>query len=65
MIFLIVSGKGMVTGASEKGYAYSITKPSPIVDSLDPIMIDLRDKEMIPIYKKLKGSWRLFYREGG
>jgi hypothetical protein len=64
-VFLIVSGKGMVTGASEKGYAYTETEPSLIVESLDHITIDLRGKDMIPIYKRLKGNWYLFYKQGG
>lgn len=64
-VFLVASGKGMVGGSAEKGYAYSPTEPSPLVDSLDRINIDLRDKDMVPVYKKLKGDWYLFYREGG
>lgn len=64
-IFLVSSGKGMVAGSSEKGYVYSPTEPMPLINSLDRVDIDLKNKDMIPVYKRLKGNWYLFYREGG
>jgi hypothetical protein len=49
-----------VGASSEKSYIYSTTPPTPLVDSLDYVIE--RDRgEQKPVYKKLQGSWYLYY----
>lgn len=50
---------GMVTGGSYKGYVYSENELSPIINSLDKPSIPV--KSMVPIYRKIKDSWYLYY----
>jgi hypothetical protein len=65
VMFVLVSSRGMVTGGSMKGYAYSPKEPSPLVDSLENL--DFRDskKDINTVYKRLKGNWYLFYQASG
>lgn len=59
VIFMPVSLTGLATGGDEKGYAYVMKKVSPLVDSLDNITIQVQS--LVPVYKKLKGNWYLYY----
>jgi hypothetical protein len=59
-IYLLTSSAGMVTSGSAKGYAYSTKHLFPLSDSLDKIPPDLRNQTNV--YKKLRGSWYLFYQ---
>ena len=65
VILVLASSRGMVTGGSLKGYAYSSKEPSPLVDSLENL--DFRDskKDINTVYKRLKGNWYLFYQASG
>jgi hypothetical protein len=65
LILVLASSRGMVTGGSLKGYAYSPKEPSPLVDSLENL--DFRDskKDINTVYKRLKGNWYLFYQASG
>ena len=57
VVMFLASTKGLVTGGSSKGYAYSLKEPSPIVDSLENVSF----KTSRIAYKRLKGNWYLFY----
>ena len=56
-VMFLASTRGLVTGGSSKGYAYSLKEPEVIVDSLDNATFS---KSRIA-YKRLKGNWYLFY----
>src|SRR6266446_2633760 len=57
LILFLASTKGLVTGGSSKGYAYSLKEPEVIVEALDNASFS---KSGI-VYKRLKGNWYLFY----
>lgn len=61
VIFFIVSANGSVSGGSEKGYAYSTKEPVKLVESLD----NRNEKidSFVPIYKKIKERWYLYYKQ--
>jgi hypothetical protein len=56
-VMFLASTRGLVTGDSSKGYAYSLKPPETIVDSLENATFS---KSRIA-YKRLKGNWYLFY----
>lgn len=58
--YLYVStwGIGIVPSGSAKGYFYSMTKPSPLVDDLDDWNLDLADGFA---YRHVSGPWYLFF----
>ncbi|HEV7683811.1 MAG TPA: hypothetical protein VGO68_16905 [Pyrinomonadaceae bacterium] len=56
-IMFLASTRGLVTGGSAKGYAYSIKDPVPIVESFENVSF----KDSRIAYKRLKGHWYLFY----
>jgi len=58
-IFLLSSTTGLATGGDEKGYAYCGHEPTPLVDSLDSIPIEV--KSLQQVYKRVKGNWYLYY----
>ena len=58
-IYLLASGRGMVTGGSRKGYVYSPTALAPVYASLDSIPPDLASN--VTGYRHLSGPWYLFY----
>jgi hypothetical protein len=64
-ILLLASTQGLVTGGSGKGYAYCVKEPSPIIESLDNFNFKDSKREMNYIYRKLKGTWYLFYEVSG
>ena len=57
LILFLASTKGLVTGGSSKGYAYSLKQPEVVVESLDHA--DFSKSRIV--YKHLKGNWYLFY----
>ncbi len=57
LILFLASSKGLVTGGSSKGYAYSLKRPEVIIESLDKP--DFSKSRIV--YKRLKGNWYLFY----
>ncbi len=59
ILFLPIEATGMVTGGIEQGYAYTEVEPSPLVDSLEHLSIDV--KSLQPVFKKLRGNWYLYY----
>jgi hypothetical protein len=61
LILFIASSKGLVTGGSSKGYAYSVKDPPLIVESLDNYSFKDSDKDINLAYRKLKGHWYLYY----
>lgn len=65
IILVIASSRGLVTGGSSKGYAYSPNEPSPILESLDNVSFKDSQKEINIAYKRLKGNWYLFYEVSG
>ena len=58
-IYLLASGRGMVTGGSSKGYAYSPTELSPTYPTLDSIPSDLPSN--VTGYRHVSGPWYLYY----
>jgi len=64
-ILFLASTKGLVTGGSSKGYAYSVKEPPLIVESLDNYSFKDSKKDMNIVYRKLKGNWYLFYEVSG
>lgn len=65
LILVLASSRGMVTGGSSKGYAYSSNEPLPISDSLDNVNFKDSQKEINIAYKRLKGNWYLYYKVSG
>jgi hypothetical protein len=63
VVFLDVSGVGMVTGGASKGYAYSLRPLTPIVASLDDP--DTGGRKNGRLYKPLGGQWYIYYEWGG
>lgn len=64
-IFFVASTKGMLTGESQKGYAYSELPLAPTVTSLDrtlPANVS-PGSDGIFAFKSLKTNWYLFYYE--
>ena len=61
-VFLIVQVKGLVTGGSAKGYAYSDTGLEPRCDSLDNREVRKARDEPEICFKPLGGKW-YFYLE--
>lgn len=60
--YFLASSKGLVTGGSGKGYAYSEKDLSPLSESLDKISTDLLHKSANrTVYKRIKPNWYLFY----
>ena len=60
ILFLIASAEGMVTGGSDKGYAFS---PVPLLtqqQSLDGLPPGSRSG--VPSFKHLDGNWYLYFR---
>ena len=57
-IFFIASASGLVTGGSEKGYAFLPAVPAKVYDSLDKLPAD--SKSNIPSFKHLDGNWYLY-----
>jgi hypothetical protein len=55
----IASTQATTLSSSEKSYVFSTTMLSPVVDSLDTVARGRRDQR--PVYKKLHGSWYLYY----
>jgi hypothetical protein len=55
----IASSKGILS-SSEKSYIYSTTPLTPLVDSLDAV-IERDHGDQKPVYKKLHGSWYIYY----
>ena len=58
-IYLLASGRGMVTGGSRKGYVYSPAALAPMYPSLDSVPPDLPSN--VTGYRHLSGPWYLFY----
>ena len=56
-VMFLASTKGLLTGGSSKGYAYSLKQPEFIVDSLDHASF----ANTRIVYKRIKGNWYLFY----
>src|SRR5262245_61430813 len=65
LILCLASTKGLVTGGSSKGYAYSAKEPLLIVDSLDNYSFKDSIKDINIVYRKLKGNWYLYYEVSG
>jgi hypothetical protein len=63
-IVLISSTKGLSTDGSAKGYAFSQKSLSPTFDSLDNMHQEIlvgRVKPGLPVYRKIKDGWYLYY----
>ena len=63
-IFLTASAKGLTISGSEKGYVYSLKPLSPTFDSLDNMHDEIRNgkvKPGLPVYRKIKEDWYLYY----
>jgi hypothetical protein len=60
VLFLIASAKGLVTGGSDKGYAYSPLPLEPLGESLDSI--HAAPSSGVPAFKRLEGPWYLYVR---
>jgi hypothetical protein len=58
-VYLIAYSEGLGGGGSGKGYVYSSKELSPLYDSLDNLPPASSNGKHV--YKKLKGSWYLFY----
>ncbi len=50
---------GLVTGGSEKGYAYLPNTPKNLVNSIDDSKSSTESN--VPIYRHITGNWYLFY----
>jgi len=60
--YFFSSSKGLVTGGSGKGYAYSTKELSPLSNSLDSVPAKLvLDSPNHTVYKKIQANWYLFY----
>jgi hypothetical protein len=57
-IFFIASASGLVTGGSEKGYAYLPSPPAKVYGSLDKFPND--SKSNLPSFRNLDGNWYLY-----
>lgn len=55
-----IASSGGIFSISEKSYMYSPTPLTPLVDSLDHV-IESDHGDQTPVYKKLSGSWYLYY----
>ena len=62
-VYLIVQGKGLVTGGSDKGYAYSDTALEPRCDSLDNREVRKARDETEICFKPLGGKWYLYLEQ--
>jgi len=62
-IYLIVQGKGLVTGGSAKGYAYSDTALEARCDSLDNLELRKARDEAEICFKSLGGKWYLYLEQ--
>ena len=63
-IFLTASAKGLTISGSEKGYVFSEKPLSPTFDSLDNMHQEIREgrvKPGLPVYRKIKDGWYLYY----
>jgi hypothetical protein len=63
-IVLIASTRGLSTDGSAKGYAFSQKTLSPTFDSLDNMHQEImngRVKPGLPVYRKIKDGWYLYY----
>ena len=58
VLFLIASAKGLVTGGSDKGYAFSQKPPGPLHESLDSF--PQGSTSGAPSFKHLDGNWYLY-----
>lgn len=58
-IYFLASARGMATGGSTKGYAYSLSPLVPTYPSLDSVPPDLPSN--VTGYRHLSGPWYLFY----
>lgn len=61
-MFVLSSSRGLVTGGSSKGIAYSPKEPSPLFESLENVEFSNSNKSINYAYKRLKGNWYLFYK---
>jgi hypothetical protein len=61
VLFLIASAKGLVTGGSDKGYAFSRVKLASVDVALDRVP----RREGVPVFKHLDGDWYLYARSDG
>lgn len=60
MLMLISASRGMVTGGSSKGYAYSEIPPGPLYESLDSITPNEIGSN--PAFKRIRGNWYLYVK---
>lgn len=58
-VSIVMSATGMVAGGDTKGYAYMTKEPFPTTESLNNISI--KAKSNVPVYKKVKGNWYIYY----
>jgi hypothetical protein len=64
-ILLLSSTRGLATGGSEKGFAFSTNVLSPLFGSLDGIDLEIKKKNVnanVPVYRQLKNNWYLYYK---
>jgi len=59
-IFFIVSATGLVTGGSDKGYAFSSEPLLPVLRSLDNGPQELKSGQ--PGYRPMDDGWYIYYR---
>ena len=62
-VYLIVQGKGLVTGGSAKGYAYSDSPLEPQYGSLDNREVRKARDETEICFKPLGGKWYLYLEQ--
>jgi hypothetical protein len=64
-VFFVARSRGLCTGGSSAGYAYSSDKLTPIVDSpteaLDKEARNNRSRHYAYVFKPLKANWYAFY----
>ena len=65
LVLFLASTKGLVTGGSSKGYAYSVKEPPLMGQNLDNYSFKDSKKDMNIGYRKLKGNWYLYYEVSG
>lgn len=57
-LICIASTRGLSITGSGKGYACLPQEPTPLVDSLDHVTIEIKENELV--CKKIKGNWYLW-----
>ncbi len=65
LIHMFASNKGLLTGGSSKGYAYSIKTPALIADVLDNYEFQPPHKDIEVVYRRIKGNWYLYFEVSG